>query len=217
MGVQDQGQGDTRVLNALEQGLRLGGAHGAGHILQADGVKAHALQLLAHLGVLGGSVHGGLGVGNAAGSHGVGSGVLLGGLQGGADVPEIVQRVEDPQNVDAVLDGQLHELLNNIVVVVLVAQQVLAPQQHLQLGIGHMLADMPQPLPGILVQVAQAAVKGSAAPALHGVVAGLVHGGEDLLVIGVGKPGRHQGLVGITKDGFSESDFLSHYIKTSVL
>ena len=31
--------------------------------------------------------------------------------------------------------------------VVLVAQQVLAPEQHLQPGVGHILADIAQPLP----------------------------------------------------------------------
>ena len=181
MGVQDQGQGHAGVLHALEQGLGLGGAHGTGHILQADGIEAHALQLLAHLGILGRGVDRGLGVGNAAGSHGVLVGVLL----------------------------------HHVIVIVLVAQQVLATQQHLQLGVGHGLAELPQTLPGILVQVPQAAVEGSAAPALHGVVTGLVHGGQDALHIGKGHTGGHQGLVGIPQDGFSKTDFLSHVVLTS--
>ena len=155
-------------------------------------------------------MHGGLGIGDAAGGHGARGGVLLGGFQRGGDVAEVVQCVEDTQHVDAVLDGQLHELLHHIVMIVLVAQQVLAPQQHLQAGVGHGLADLAQTLPGIFVQVAQAAVEGGAAPALHGVVAGLVHGGQDLGKIGEGHTGGHQGLVGITNDGFSELDFLSH-------
>jgi len=209
--VQDQGQGHACVLDALEQLLSLVGAHGTGHILQADGIEAHALQLLAHLGILGGGVHGGLGVGNAAGSHGVGGGVLLGSLQSGADVAEIVQCVEDTQHVDAVLDGQLHELLHNVVVIVLVTQQVLAAQQHLEPGVRHSLAESAQALPGIFVQVTQAAVKGSAAPALDGIVAGLIHGGQDALHIGKSHTGSHQRLVCITKDGFSELDFLSHW------
>ena len=216
VGMQDQGQGHTGILDALEQLLSLVGAHGTGHVLQADGVEAHALQLLAHLSVLGGSVNRRLGVGDAAGSHGVGGGVLLGCLQSSLDVAEIVQSVEDTQNVDAVLDGQLHELLHHIIVVVLVAKQVLAPEQHLQTGVGHSLAERAQALPGILVQVAQAAVKGSAAPALDGIVAGLIHGGQDALHVAVSHTGRHQGLVGITKDGFSELDFLSHLVLTSV-
>ena len=153
---------------------------------------------------------GALGVGDAAGSHGTLGAVLLGCFQSGLDVAEIVQSVEDTQHIDAVLDGQLHELLHHIIVIVLVAQQVLAAEQHLESGVGHGLANLAQTLPGIFVQVAQAAVEGGAAPALHGVVAGLVHGGQNLLEIGEGHTGGHQGLVGITNDGFSKLDFLSH-------
>ena len=94
--------------------------------------------------------------------------------------------------------------------IVLVAQQVLAAQEHLQLGVGHVRPDLPQPLPGILIQIAQAGVEGGAAPALHGIVARLVHGFEDIFKIRIGQPGRHQRLVRITKDGFCDSDFVSH-------
>ena len=151
-------------------------------------------------------MHGALGVGDAAGGHGALVGVLLGGLQGGLDVAEGVEGVEDADHVDAVLDGQLHELLHHVIVVVLVAQQVLAPEQHLQPGVGHILADIAQPLPGVLPQVAQAGVEGGSAPALHRVVAGLVHGGQDVGVVGVGQTGGHQGLVGVTENGLREQD-----------
>ena len=51
-------------------------------------------------------------VGDAAGSHGALIGVLLGGLQGGFDIAEVVEGVEDTDHVDAVFDGQLHKLLH---------------------------------------------------------------------------------------------------------
>ena len=196
--MQDDGHFADGVLDALDEALCLIGAHGARHILQADGVEAHLLELLAHLHVLGHGVHGALGVGDAAGSHGAGGGVLLGGLQGGLDVAEVVESIEDTDHVDAVLDGQLYKLFHHVVVVVLVAKQVLAAQEHLQPGVGHVLADVAQPLPGILPQVAQAGVEGGAAPALHRVIAGLVHGGQDVGIVGVGQAGGHQGLVGVT-------------------
>lgn len=56
----------------------------------------------------------------------------------------------------------------------LIAQDILTTQQHLQLGVGHLGTDLTQPLPGVLLQVAQADVKGSAAPDLSGVEASLV-------------------------------------------
>ena len=213
MGVQNHGNIGQGGLDALDEVLRLEGAHGAGHILEADGLEAHLDQLLAHLHVLLHGVHRALGVGDAAGGDDVAIvllGVGLHGLQGGLDVAEVVEGVKDANDVDAVLDGQLYKLLHHVVVVVLVAQQVLAPEQHLELGVGHVLADVAQPLPGILPQVAQAGVEGGAAPALHRVVPGLVHGFEDVLEVGVGQTGRHQGLVGVSKDCFGDLDFLCH-------
>ncbi len=211
--MQNDGHVGQGLLDALDQMLGLIGAHGAGHILEADGLKAHLFKLLAHLNVLVHGVHGTLRVGDAARGDDVPVvllGVGLHSLEGGFDVAEVVERVEDADDVDAVLDGQLYELLHHVVVIVLVAQQVLAAQQHLQLGVGHVLADVAQTLPGILAQVAQAGVEGGAAPALHRIVPGLIHGLEDVLKIGIGQTGRHQGLVGVTQDSFGDANLFCH-------
>ena len=79
----------------------------------------------------------------------------------------------------------------------LVAQDVLAAQEHLQLGVGQLLAELLQPLPGVLVEVAETDVKGGAAPALDGVVAGLVDLVQDGLVDVKGQTGGDQRLVGV--------------------
>ena len=207
MGVQDQGDIADGVLNALDEVLGLIRAHGTGHVLQADGVEAHGLELLTHLDIFLDRVDRALRVGDAAGRNGVLGGIFLGGFQRGGDVAEVVQCVKDTQDVDAVLDGQLDKLFNDIVMIMLVAEQVLAAQQHLQLGVGHGLADIAQSLPRILAQIAQAGIERRAAPAFHGVIAGLVHFGQDLGKIGIRKTGRHQRLVGITKDSFSNLNF----------
>ena len=47
-----------------------------------------------------------------------------------------------------------------------VAQDVLAAEQHLQLGVGQALFQGAQALPGVFVQKAHAHVEGGAAPAL---------------------------------------------------
>ena len=86
----------------------------------------------------------------------------------------------------------------------LVAQDVLTAQQHLQLGVGHGGADLAQPLPGVLVQKAEADVKGRAAPALHGVEAGLVDGIEDRLKLIEAQARGDEGLVGVAQDGFGK-------------
>ena len=207
MGVKHDRHIAHSILDALDQVLSFEGAHGTGHVLQAQRVKTHLDQVLAHLDVLLDGVHGALGIADAAGSHGPGRRVLLHGVQGGTQIAEVVQRVEDADHIDAVLDAQLDELLDHVVMIVLVTQQVLAAQQHLQAGIGHVLADVPQPLERILVQVPQAAVERGAAPALHRVVSGLVHCGQDLRKVGIGQPGGHQGLIRVPQDGFGELYF----------
>ncbi len=106
-------------------------------------------------------------------------------VDGNLQVAGIVQSVENTDDVDAVFHGVLHELAHHIVGVVLVAQDILASQEHLQLGVGHFGADLPQPLPGILVQVAQAHIKGGAAPHLGGIIAGLVDGLQNGLKLAV--------------------------------
>ena len=85
----------------------------------------------------------------------------------GFHVAGVVERVEDADDIDAVADRALDELFHHVVRIVLVAQDVLAAQQHLQLGVGQGLAQLAQALPRILVQEAQAGVKRGAAPALQ--------------------------------------------------
>ena len=201
------------VLNGGDQVVSLLGTHDAGHVLDADGGSAHGLQLVDHFHVLLVGVHGRGGVGQGAGSDGAG---LDGGLHGDLQVVGVVQGVEDTDDVDAVLHSLLDEHLHEVIGVVGVAQDVLAPQEHLELGLGSGGADLPQSLPGVLVQVAQADVEGSAAPALDGVVTGVVdglqHGGE----LVVGQAGSDEGLVGVTQHSLYKLNFLSHFVVTSV-
>ena len=206
VGVEVDGNAD-RLLQPLYQRIGISGQQQVRHVLDADDVGAHLLQLLRQLDEVFLVMDGGDGIGKGGLHHAT---VLLGGLDGLLQIADIVQGVEDADDVDAVLNRLAAEGVHHVVGVVLVAQDVLAPEQHLQLGVGQGLAELPQPLPGVLVEEAHTGVKGGAAPALHRVVTGLVHGGQDAFVVHVGQTGGHQGLVGITKDGFSELDFLSH-------
>ena len=204
------------VFDGGHQVIGLLGAHDAGHILDADGLDAHLLQVLHHLNILLQGVD--RAGGKADGAGGVAA--LLDGLVNGhLQVAGIVQGVEDTDDVNAVLDGVLHKLAHHIVGIVLITQDVLAAQQHLQLGIGHLLADFPQPLPGVLLEIAQAHVEGGPAPHLGGVVAGLIHGLQDWLELTVGQAGGDQGLVGVAQDGFGKAYFssLAHIFSTSKL
>ena len=89
-----------------------------------------------------------------------------------------------------------------------VAEDVLSAQQHLELGVGHMRLYLAQSLPRVLVEKAQAHVKGRAAPALDGIEARLVHCLKYRLKLVVGKPRCHQRLVCVSKYCFGELYFL---------
>ena len=187
--MDDQGHVGLGVLDGGDQVVALLGTHQAGHILNADGGSAHALQVLhhAHEGLLGMYRAGGEG----DGTGGVGP-ALDGLVNGDLQVAHVVQGVENPDDVNAVLYGVLHKLAHHVVGIVLVPQNILAAQQHLQLGVGHLGTDLAQALPGILTQIAQAHVKGSAAPHLGRVEARLVHGLQDGLKLVVREAGGKQ-------------------------
>ena len=141
------------------------------HVLDADGVRAHLLDLLGELHEVLLRVHR---ADRVADGDFADAAVLLGGLDGLLQVAHVVERVEDADDVNAVLDGLLDERIDDVVRVVLVTQDVLAAEEHLQLRVGHGLAQLAQTLPRVLVQEAHAAVKRGAAPALQRIVAHLV-------------------------------------------
>ena len=203
MGVDHNGQ-LHRLFQGGHQVKGLLGAHDAGHILDADGVAAHGLQPPAQ-------VHKGIQAVNGAGGVAQGAGYVGAGLDAlvhcHLDVPQIIEGVEHTDDVDAALHALAHKGPDDVVGIMLVAQQVLAPQQHLQPGVFHVLADGAQPLPGILVQIPQAAVKGGAAPALERVIPGLVHGLQDGQKIADGHPRGHQRLLSVPQHRFRDLNF----------
>ena len=149
-------------LDALHQVVGRLRLQQAGHVLDADGIAAHFAQLLRHLDEGFDSVQ-------RAGRVADGAlGVLAGAVHGrdtGAQIADVVERVEDAEDVHAVLGGLVHEALHHAVFVVPVAQQVLPAQQHLQARVRHQLAEGAQTLPGIFVEEADAGVEGGPAPA----------------------------------------------------
>jgi hypothetical protein len=148
----------------------------ARHVLDADGVRTHLLEGLGEVDVEVQRVHGAHRVGDRALE--VRSG-LLDGTRRHLDVARVVERVEHAEHVDAVTMGRLHEALDDLVGVVPVPDQVLAPEEHLQGRLLHVLLDDAEPVPGVLIQEAQCGVERGATPDLEGPVAHLVHLVED--------------------------------------
>ena len=185
----------------------------ARHILDADGIGAH-------IGVDGGffgeSFH------RVDGADSIGNGDLsvdalfLGGLEGPVHVADVVQGVEDTDDIDAVSGRALDEFVHHVVGVVPVTDQVLTAQQHLQLGLGHGLAQLAQTVPGILVQKAHAAVEGGAAPDLAGMEAYVVQHAGDLQQVVGGDAGGQQGLMAVAHrcigDSYLSGTILRHNI-----
>ena len=185
-----------RLFQRRHQGVGVVRGHDAGHVLDADGVRAQGLQLAGLVQVVFQVVH-------LAAHARLGQGVadralevllvLPDHLHHGQEVAEVVQGVEHPEDVHAVVAGPLHEGLDHVVGVVAVAHQVLPPQQHGQGGAGDAGAQEAQALPGIFVQEAVAGVEGRPAPDLHGVEAHLVHGrGHGQQVLGAPARGEQR-------------------------
>lgn len=170
VGVQMDGHFDD-LLDALDELIRDVRNQDACHILDADDVRAHVLELFGELDEVLGRVNGAGRIADCCLADAI---VHFAALHRLAHVARVVERVEDADDVDAVIDGLLDELLDDVVGVVLVAENVLPSQKHLQLGVGHRLAQLAQSLPRILVEEAQAGVERRAAPALNRIVTDLV-------------------------------------------
>ena len=191
-----------QLLNQIIAGV---GLQQTSHILDADGISTHLLQGLGIVGKV-------LVVMNRAqriADAGLNMcALLVGCLDGSLQVARVVQCIEDADDINAVGNGLLDEVLNSVICVGAVAQHVLAAEQHLQLLVGQLLAQDAQTLPGVLIEEADAAVEGRTAPALDGEVRDLVHLGQDGTHIVHRHTGGQQGLVGIAQDDFRDLDGL---------
>ena len=130
------------------------------------------------------------------------SAFLLGRLYGGLKVAEVIQAVENTNDINTVRNGLLNEILYYVVCIVVVPEDVLSTEQHLQFGILKSGTKLAESLPRIFLQETEAGVKCGTAPALYGMVADLVH----LLHDGKHQLGRHsrgdQRLMGVTQYRF---------------
>ncbi len=152
------------LLNAFHQIVCAVGINQTAHILNADTIRTHCFQLFGQLHKMRRVVHRAVGIGNR---HLSMCAVFFGGPHRTFHVAHIVQRVENTNDVNTVFHAFLHKQIHHIIRIMTIAQQILAAQQHLQLGVWASLADFAQPLPRIFIQKTHAAIKGGAAPNLH--------------------------------------------------
>ena len=191
------------LLQGFDQFLRFIGDQQAGHVLHTDGVGAHVFHGLGEVREIFHGIGFAEGIGN--GSLDVAA-VFLGGVHGGLQIAQIVQRVKDADDVDAVVQGFFHEVIHHVIRVVAVAQDVLGAEQHLQFGFFEAGAELAQAVPGVFVQEAERGIEGGAAPAFHGVVTHFVHFFDDGEHLFGGHAGGDQRLVAVAKDGLRDLD-----------
>ena len=121
-----------------------------------------------------------------------------------------IERIEDPEEIDAGRRGLLDEEAHHVVGVVLVADAVGAAQQHLGQHVRHGLAQRGQALPRVLLEEPHGDVEGRAAPAFHGQKLGqqarVVGRDGDHVVAAHAR--RQQRLVGVAEGGVGEQQAL---------
>ena len=185
-------------LQLFHQGVGVIGQQKVCHVLDADGVRAHFFQLHAELYKVILVVNGALSVADGNLRH---AAVFLDVLYSGLHVPGIVQGVENTNDINAVFDGLFAEGFHHVVGIMAVAQKVLSPKQHLQLGVGQTLFQGAQTLPGIFIQKAHAHVEGGASPAFQGPVADTVQKGQNGHHVLQFHAGSRLGLMGVAQNG----------------
>ena len=178
------------------------------HILDTDGIRAHLLDLFSGACPVLQSIGIAQGIGQS--DLRMSSSLFLfhpvGGVYRLLQVAQVIETVEDTDNVDTVGNGFLHERIHHIVRIRAISENILSAEQHLQLRIFEAVTQLSQPVPGILFQETQGSVKGSAAPALHGMVSYLIHllhnGKHEIR----GHSGSNQRLVSVTQYRFRNLD-----------
>jgi len=185
-----------------------------GHILDADRVATQILQPLGH----GDKLLRGM---QRAGRVADRSLRMLAGLLDCGDrtlqVANVIQRVEDAEDVHAGLRRLGDETLDDVILVVPIAEQVLPAQQHLETRIRHQLAEGAQPLPRIFVQEANAAIEGRSAPALHRPVARLIQISTGRNHVFYRHPRRHQALMGVPENQLCHINIFCHFHPSRLL
>ncbi len=69
-----------------------------------------------------------------------------------AQIPLVIQCIEDAKDVDTTISGMLHERTHHIIRIVAVADQVLPPEQHLQWSLRRRPLEEAQSLPRVLIE-----------------------------------------------------------------
>ncbi len=117
-------------------------------------------------------------------------------------VADIIQTVKNTDNIDTVRNRLLNKILHHVIRIMIIAQNILPAEEHLQLCILKSCSQLPKPLPGIFLQKPQTRIKCCAAPALYRIISHLIHLINNRKHLFRRHSGCKQRLMRVTKDGF---------------
>ena len=198
MRMQVDGQVEL-CLEAANQAFGSVGTQQTGHILNADGISAHLCQLLAKLDEVLILMIGADGVDDAALHM---CACFLGSTHSAFQVARIVERVEDTDDRNTVRYRAVDKLADYVVSVMIIAEDILAAQQHLNRGFAQMLFECAQALPRVFIQEAQAGVKGGATPGFKSIITSVIKSFKCGQHIANTHSGRSKRLVTVAQNSF---------------
>src|SRR5659263_154691 len=88
------------------------------------------------------------------------------GFDGNFHVPYVINRIENPENINACCGRMFHEFHNNIIRIMPVSYKVLAAKKHLERCFPDGLFKRPEPVPGVFIKIPDRRVKCRASPYL---------------------------------------------------
>ena len=113
-------------------------------------------------------------------------------------IANVVERVENAKDADTMLRRFLHKLLDNVIGIVIVAEQVLTAKEHLDRSFQTCL-ELVESLPRIFVEETETCVESCTAPCFEGFVADRVEGFEHRLHLTVAHASRAQRLMTVAQ------------------
>ncbi len=153
------------------QGANGARAAHAGHVFNAQDMRAGFFQLPGHADVILEVKLGALRIENVARVANRRFAYATGfdyAIHGHAHVVYPVERIEDAENIHAGCGCLANEKLHHVIRIIGVTHGIGRAQQHLERNVRHARAQVGQPLPRVFFQKAQGHIESGAAPAFHG-------------------------------------------------
>ena len=174
------------------------------HILYANGIGSRLFNLFGIIFIIFKVKHGAccVGYGDLSVSH-----FFFCGVNGGLKISDVVKGIENTDNVDTVCHRFLHKIFHDIIGIVTVAEHILPAEKHLQLGVFAFIPYYSKSFPRVLVEKAQASVKGCAAPAFERVKTDFIEQRKDGKHFLGGHSRCDKRLVSVAKHRFGYTDF----------